>query len=261
MDFQEHKGFFEYDHHRLKSNARRGASTFSANAIGAALITMLLGGGGSFFSYTMNDTSIDSASTGSYTPDFARVVLTTAIAFIVVIVVTICLLMGIAYAICIANVIQVGACRFFLKNVKNENPSASLVFSAFREFDKVVPTMFFRDLYCFLWSLLLIVPGIVKAYEYSMVPYIKAECPEMPTDKVLKMSSAMTDGHKWDLFYLDLSFIGWFLLSAITLTIAGIFYVNPYYYAAKACAYEELKAEAVSKGKLIQSELTMIDNV
>lgn len=99
-----------------------------------------------------------------------------------------------------------------------------------------------------LWTLLFIIPGIIKAYSYSQTMYIKAENPNISPSRAIELSKIMMNGHKWDLFYLQLSFIGWIILSAFTLHILGIVYVFPYYYAAQTFAYEEIKADAASRG-------------
>ena len=91
-----------------------------------------------------------------------------------------------------------------------------------------VVTMFCRDLFIGLWSLLLVIPGIVKSYEYRMVPYILAENPSIHRKDAFKLSQEMMDGEKWNAFVLDLSFILWRLAAAFTCGILNIFYVNPY---------------------------------
>jgi uncharacterized membrane protein len=91
-----------------------------------------------------------------------------------------------------------------------------------------------------LWSLLLVVPGIVKAYSYSMIYYIKADHPEYDWRTCLQASQELTRGHKMELFVLDLSFIGWYLVGALCLGV-GTLWVTPYHEAAKALYYEQLK--------------------
>jgi uncharacterized membrane protein len=103
----------------------------------------------------------------------------------------------------------------------------------------------------------LVFPGIIKTFEYSMTDYIKMDNPDLSAKRVIEMSSIMTNGHKGDLFYLWLSFIGWQLLSIITCGILSVVFVNPYYFASKAQAYEVLKAEAIASGKLSAEEFTM----
>lgn len=105
----------------------------------------------------------------------------------------------------------------------------------------VCVNIFLKQLFTFLWCLLLIVPGIVKAYEYMMVPYLLAENPDMSREEVFAMSKRMMDGNKWNAFVLDLSFIGWMILGALTLNIVNVLYTNPYRYLTSAELYHTLK--------------------
>jgi hypothetical protein len=91
-----------------------------------------------------------------------------------------------------------------------------------------------------LWTLLFIIPGIVKAYEYRMIPYILAENPHMSRKEVFAASKSMMMGNKWKAFVLDLSFLGWHILSVFTVGILELFYVAPYVYATNAALYEAL---------------------
>lgn len=101
--------------------------------------------------------------------------------------------------------------------------------------------IFLKQLFTFLWCLLLIVPGIVKAYEYMMVPYLLAENPDMSREEVFAMSKRMMYGNKWNAFVLDLSFVGWLILGALTLNIVNVLYTNPYRYLTSAELYHTLK--------------------
>lgn len=141
-------------------------------------------------------------------------------------------------------VLEIGGCRFFIENAHSPAVMGEFLFG-FRSgaYGKMVLTQFLRTLYTFLWTFLLIIPGIVKSYEYRMIPYLLADNPELTTEEAFFISREMMDGNKWDTFVLDLSFLGWELLSAVTLGIAGIFYVNPYEYATKAELYLKLRAE------------------
>ena len=100
-------------------------------------------------------------------------------------------------------------------------------------------TMFMMNLFIFLWSLLLVVPGIIKSYQYRMVPYIMAENPQMNYRDALALSSRMTEGHKLELFILELSFVGWIILGSLLCGI-GIF-VQPYINATFAEVYAEMR--------------------
>ena len=104
-----------------------------------------------------------------------------------------------------------------------------------------VGAMLLKDIFLFLWSLLFIIPGIVKSYSYAMVPFILADKPELSAKEAITLSRKMMDGNKWKTFVLDLSFIGWEILSVITLEIVGVFYVNPYIYSTYAELYGALK--------------------
>ena len=99
------------------------------------------------------------------------------------------------------------------------------------------------SVYTFLWALLFWIPGIVKSFSYAMTFYIMNDNPEMGANEAITRSREMMDGHKWQLFCLRFSFIGWILLSILTLGVLMIF-VAPYMQAAEAEFYENLKAEA-----------------
>ena len=102
-------------------------------------------------------------------------------------------------------------------------------------------TMFLKTIYLALWSLLFIVPGVIKGYEYAMVPYLLLDHPEMSRQEIFAESKRMMMGNKWDAFVLDLSFIGWNLLGACTFGILTILYVNPYQYYTEAELYHVLR--------------------
>ena len=101
--------------------------------------------------------------------------------------------------------------------------------------------MVLRDIFTFLWCLLFFIPGVIKHYSYRMVPYILADDPEIGAMDAITLSRRMMDGHKWNTFVLDLSFLGWDLLSALTMGLLGVFYVNPYKYSTGAELYQVLK--------------------
>ncbi|MBU5311332.1 DUF975 family protein [Tissierella carlieri] len=142
--------------------------------------------------------------------------------------------------ITVGYALEVGKNRFFLRGFKDD-VSINNLFSTFNsnEYFGIVKTQFIRGLYNLLWTLLLIIPGIIKAYEYSMVPYILSEEPNLPSDEVISRSRRMTDGHKMDMFVLDLSFLGWYILGLFFFGIGGIF-VNPYKEATMARLYNIL---------------------
>ena len=101
----------------------------------------------------------------------------------------------------------------------------------------------------FLWSLLFVIPGIIKMFSYSMTPYILYEYPELGASEAIHRSRMMMRGHKFDLFWLYLGFLGWFLLCILTAGI-GIIWLAPYVESAKAAFYEEVKADYALHGGL-----------
>lgn len=149
-------------------------------------------------------------------------------------------ILGILYTIFIGNVIVVGKNGYFIKN-HNDNPELSEIFNGFKgNYLNVVKIMFLMDLKTLLWLFLFIVPGLIKAYEYSMIPYLLAENPDLSASQAFSLSKQMTTGQKMDLFVLDLSFIGWVFLGLICCGI-GLLFVQPYPEATKAEVYLILK--------------------
>ena len=152
---------------------------------------------------------------------------------------------GLLSSIFIGNVISVGEQYYFIKN-HNGNPGLSEIFQGFKgNYLNVVKIMFIMELKIMLWLLLLVVPGIIKAYEYSMIPCLLAENPNITTDEAFSLSKQMTTGQKMDLFVLDLSFLGWYCLGFLCFGIGALF-VKPYDVAAFTEVYLNLK-ESVKK--------------
>ncbi len=145
-------------------------------------------------------------------------------------------------SILVFNPLIVGGYRFFLQNSRGNGDLRALGAGFQGDWGNVVLTMFLKNLFTFLWALLFIIPGIVKAYAYRMVPYILKERPELSGTKAITLSRQMMKGQKWNVFVLDLSFLGWNLLSLLTLGILGIFYVAPYERATDAELYKALCA-------------------
>ena len=121
---------------------------------------------------------------------------------------------------------------------------------AFKNYWHKVWGMFLMYVFIFLWSLLFLIPGIVKAFSYAMTPYILEEKPELSANEAIDHSRAMMKGHKFDLFWLYLSFIGWGILCLFTLGI-GFLWLTPYMNTAVAAFYEDVKADYELNGGLI----------
>lgn len=140
----------------------------------------------------------------------------------------------------IGGTVQLGYAQYLLKQYDKANFEFNDLFSQFYRFGQGFAQAFLRGLYTFLWSLLFIIPGIVKGLAYSMTPFIMAENPDMTASEAITASKEMMDGHKGELFWLGLTFIGWELLSALTLGIGSLF-LNPYMNASFAAFYRYVK--------------------
>lgn len=139
-------------------------------------------------------------------------------------IVTVVILIVLVAKVFVGNLLKMGGYRFFILN-QTAQPGIGTLLDGFRSghYVNIVLTMFLRDLFTALWSLLLVVPGIVKHYEYLMVPYIIAENPAMDYKEAFQISKQMMDGEKMEAFIMDLSFLGWYLLSAVTCGLLAIF--------------------------------------
>lgn len=151
-------------------------------------------------------------------------------------------IIGLLLTIFVFNALTVGGVWFYYKSLGDPHVKADTLSRAFdSNYGNVTGTMFLRMLYTFLWSLLFVIPGIVKYYEYRLVPYLLAENPDMDTNQCLQESRDLMRGNKWNTFVLDLSFVGWQILSWCTFSLLGLFYVNPYKDATYAALYESIR--------------------
>ena len=150
----------------------------------------------------------------------------------------------------VLNPIEVGTKRFFLKSLTEDTEIKELLFAFDHGYKNVVKILFKRDIKVILWSLLFIIPGIVKSYEYRMIPYLLAENPELTEEEAFRYSRQMMYEQKLETFVLDLSFIGWDLLSGITVGIVGLFYVQPYANLTNAALYDTLSTNHGHPGRV-----------
>lgn len=167
----------------------------------------------------------------------------------------IAMLLSLAVGIFLANPMEVGSARCFLEATQDRVDFGNLFFGfSCGRYGNVVLVSLVRSLLLFLWSLLLVIPGMVMSYAYGMVPYLLAENPSLTYRQALAFSRDMTQGHKWEMFVLDLSFLGWYLLGAMACGL-GVLFVNPYYYATRAELYVALRAIAIDRGILSLEQL------
>ena len=151
--------------------------------------------------------------------------------------------------------VLVGMNRFFMEN-RISGSKIERLFYVFKSgnYLNVVKTMFLMNLKIFLWSLLFIIPGIIKSYQYYMIPYILAENPGIDSKRAFELSKEMTDGEKFDIFWLGLSFIGWILLGTLACGI-GVLFVEPYIQATFAELYQVMRDKVHNSGFSDYSEL------
>lgn len=150
--------------------------------------------------------------------------------------------------------LAVAIAGFFLNHIRGFNPEwKSLYQEGFNRYGKYFAVGFVTNLLTFLWALLLIVPGVIKAFEYSQVHYIIHDNPNLTPSQARDISRRMTDGFKSELFIMELSFILWYLLAGVTAGIAMI-YVYPYISTARAMYYENLKTYAMTANRVAPAE-------
>jgi len=258
------------DFREIARNALRGKwaiavlTGFIASLMGAGIAT---GGGGS--SSSSNSDSAGNLFQGFQTSETWLQLRTILIAVIVVLVIWVII------TIIIGGAAKLGYAIFNLKLVDNKEISLSDLFSQFHRLGDGFCMNFLVGLFTFLWSLLLVIPGIIKQYSYAMTPYILAENPGMTATEAITESRRVMDGNKWRLFCLGFSFIGWALLcSAPTLialailssraimsgniatllwlipcsipTFIGSLFLTPYQEAAYAAFYRDVAGAPVS---------------
>ncbi len=150
--------------------------------------------------------------------------------------------MGIANVL-IAGTLAYGVARISLSLIRGANEiNLSDLFCGFKEnWVQSFVLGFLQSLFIILWSLLFVIPGIIKSYSYSLASYIQQDEEDKDWERCLNKSQEMMKGHKWQMFCLDLSFIGWYILGALCFGIGTIF-VTPYHQMAKANFYEALRA-------------------
>ena len=131
-----------------------------------------------------------------------------------------------------------------LRNHREESVDLENLFDGFRggRYTRVFCALFLVNLFTFLWTLLLIIPGIIKAFSYALTPYIIMDEPELTAKQAIARSCEIMQGRRWKLFCLYLSFIGWGILCLLTFGI-GFLWLVPYMNASVAAFYEDARAE------------------
>ena len=185
---------------------------------------------------------VSSESSPSYAMAFSVVVILLAMLGLVIVAVLVLVVVAL-----IVNPLLVGCRRFFFINLNTSARVGELGYGFDTDYRNIVRVMLDKTIYTILWSLLFLVPGVVKNYEYMMVPYILAEEPGIDRKRAFAISREMMKGNKGKAFVLDVSFVPWYLLSGITAGIVGVFYVNPYKNMTYAAFYEQMRSNYTQK--------------
>lgn len=226
-----------WDRAILKSNAKIALSGRYWVAFAATLVASLLGAGFSLFTHFSLDSSSESPISFHFTSYG-----------------------GILFTAFVSMPILIGVCRFFLHNHFGVTDFGTL-FSGFQlNYLNGVGVMFLTNLFVFLWFLLLIIPGIIKGFEYCMVPFLLADNPSLPGSRAREISRMLTQGEKWNIFVLELSFLGWYLLGLICFVV-GMFFVTPYLYATLTELYIYLRDRAIQTNMLNPAELGLVQPI
>lgn len=180
------------------------------------------------------------------------------IILLVVVVITIIVML---LRIFIGYPLEVGGRKYYIKAAEGESRMGYLG-DCFKggKYGKILGAMLLRDVYTFLWFLLLFIPGLVKRYAYRMVPYILADNPEIGAKRAIELSNQMTKGQKFNIFVLDLSFIGWYILGTLALLI-GVLFVKPYDDATNVQLYFALREDAIAQGLTTKAEMNIVEEI
>ena len=170
-----------------------------------------------------------------------------------IIIMIICFAVSFAAQAFLKNPLSLCSENWFLRNGREDDAHLKeLGYGFANPYLHKVKVLFGRTIRVFLWSLLFFIPGIIKAYQYRMVPYILCDDPNISTKDALNESRSMMQGNKWKTFFLDLSFIGWRFLSLLTLGLLNVLYVSPYIRATKAALYDCLSDRSSAEAILIE---------
>ena len=151
--------------------------------------------------------------------------------------------LGFVFTVLVMFPMAYGYALVFLDIKRNaEDVGMGKLFVGFSDYGRILGTVLLVQIYIYLWTLLLIIPGIVKGYSYSMTYFVMRDNPDLSYNAAIERSMKLMSGHKMKLFLLDLSFIGWAILSIFTLGI-GLLWLMPYVQTAHAAFYENLIEE------------------
>ena len=235
--------------------ARRALSGKWGSAVLTTLVASILGadimvnGGSSTSGITNSVTNVVKRGNGdgsSYDGILASMSITsmTYILGAVMAVVSILIIVGLVQYV-IGSFVSLGLIQYNLDLIDGKDVEFGQIFSKASMFGKALWLRLRMGIFTFLWTLLFIIPGIIKSYAYSMSGFILAENPEMTAKEAMQVSEEMMAGNKWRLFCLQFSFIGWQILCILSLGI-GSLWLTPYMNAATAAFYDEISREPLN---------------
>ena len=250
----------------LKTHAKEFFKRNYWRTVLASFVLTLCIGGGTFVSYrtsfkaSVNDIKnvghsfrtqniLDAALESFGLSDMDRRMLLGLIS-VVAILALIGLLVGLAVRIFLLQPLEVGCRRFYLDNHNDPASLGSLGFSfENKRYWNIVKTQLLKEVFLFLWSLLFVIPGLIKAYSYRLVPFILADDSDMKPNDAILLSRQLMNGNKWRTFVLDLSFILWDILNIFTFGFLGLLWVNPYIHSTNAELYLALRYGIADSGR------------
>jgi uncharacterized membrane protein len=250
-------GYEMWSRESLKNRAKAVLKVSYWNAFFVSIVLAVIGGSdNNSFNFNWNSGNHNSSNGFSFfsttiTDIFPFLLLITLVTVIII------FLFAFAFRIFLGYPLEVGGKRYFVQSAQN-NINMNYLGYGFGNgyYFNIVKTMLWKSVLTFLWFLLLIIPGIIKSYAYRMVPYILSDNPNIEYNRALELSVKMTDGEKMNMWVLDLSFIGWYLLGTLLLFV-GVLFVFPYENATKAELYLVLRKHALDEGICSYEELEL----
>ena len=173
------------------------------------------------------------------------------IVFILIFVISIALTYLVFYSF------RCGGIRYFLKSRKNQPVEIKEIFQNLKDKTNfnIGKVGFLKNISIIFWTVLFVIPGIIKTFEYWAIDYILAVRPDIDSAEAKRLSKILMDGNKWNCFALEFSFIGWRILAVLTAGLLNIFYVNPYMQATCVEFFSEIRLQALAKGKITPNDI------
>ena len=158
--------------------------------------------------------------------------------------------------IIVSAILEVAVIGVYIKMSRSPEPvSFSDFLEGFNNWGRAILGILWQFLWTFLWTLLFIIPGIIKAFAYSQMFYIISEYKDVSVTKAMRISMEITKGHKWNLFVMSLSFLGWEILAVFTFEILQLWLI-PYMNMTYVNAYHALMKEALESGRIKPEDLS-----